>query len=207
MCSAVVIVGLAVVIALQIAIHVRLANMPARVAAHVRLEILNRARADTDALKESTAKRVGEIVKSLNQHHDRAQRYQFDLSENYRNEIAALQARAREREAHANIFADLVATLREITRELRELRDDDDQRQTREAIPPAETSAAPRVPDRRPPPVPRTAPPATPEAEGDPDARKTVESPPPTTADDEPEEERTTVAPRSPAASRAGVLR
>lgn len=188
MCSAVVLMGLALVVALQIAIHRRIANTPAWVAEHVRLEILNRARADVDALKESTAKSVVEIVNSLKQHHDRAQRYQFELHETYRTEIASLQARAHQREAHANILADLVGALREITNDLRDLRGDEDQRKT-------------TVPERRPPPHPRAAVPPPPPADDqeDGDARKTVESPPPAADDDEPEEELTRVAPRSPA--------
>jgi len=203
MCSAAVVVGLAL-LALQVAIHLRLARIPARAASHIRLEVLNRARAEADALKEGTAKSVGEIVKSLNQHHDRTQRYQFDLAENYRNEIAALEARARSREAQTIIFADIVALLREVTDDLRVLRDDEDQRETVDALPRADVSAALRVPERRPPPVPRAAvppPPPPDEAEpiADPDARRTVVSPPPAADDDEPEEELTMVAARSPA--------
>jgi len=204
MCSAAVVVGLALVLALQVAIHLRLARIPARAASHIRREVRSRARAEADALKEGTAKSVGEIVKSLNQHHDRTQRYQFDLAENYRNEIAALQAHARERAAQANVLADIVTMLCEITDDLRAPRDEEDQRETVEALPRAETSAVLRVPERRPPPVPRAAlppPPPADEAEpiADPDARQTVVSPPPAADDDEPEEELTTVAARSPA--------
>jgi hypothetical protein len=155
-CS-VLVVGLAVVLALQIAVHLRLAGIPSRAGEHFPFELRRRARADADAVEERAAKSVGEIVKSLHQHHDRIQRYQFELHESYRAERAALKARALEREAQANTFVDLVTVLRTVTSELVALRGDDAQRETREALQRADAGAPLRVPERRPPPVPRAA--------------------------------------------------
>jgi hypothetical protein len=202
MCSALVIIGLALVLALQVAIHLRLVNIPARAAEHVRSEVLKRTRAEADAVKERAAKSVGDIVNSLNKHHERIQRYQDDLAETYCAEIATLQGRAREREARVMSFADLVSALREVTSELCALRDDL-----------RKTSVPLRVPERRPPMLPRAAiPPLPPLADeelsaADPDARQTVESPPPPScappppvADDDEADEELTVMVERPAA-------
>jgi Skp family chaperone for outer membrane proteins len=145
--------SLALVLALQIAILRRLDDIPAHAVERIRSQVQSRTRAEADALKEETAKRVADITKKLDQLHKRIQRDRDELAVRYCAEIATLQGRAREREARVPTFTDLVRELREVTSELskvtselRALRDDEEQRKTMETTPPVDGSTpAPRA--------------------------------------------------------------
>jgi hypothetical protein len=198
----IIVVSLAVVLALQVAIFRRLDDIPAHVVERISSHVRIGTRAQADALKEETAKRVADITKDLGQLHKRIQRDRDELAERYCAEIATLQGRAREREARVPTFTDLVRELRETTSEqskimgeLRALRDDEEQRKTMEATPPVDECT----------PVPRAEilPPAPP-AGGEPgaadfDTRLTVEILPSSTAldgDNEDDDDQTVVTAR-----------
>ena len=63
--SALIVVGLALVLALQVAIHLRIAAIPDRASERFKREIEARARADVEAFERATAKRVGEVLSGL----------------------------------------------------------------------------------------------------------------------------------------------
>jgi Skp family chaperone for outer membrane proteins len=198
--------GLALVLALQITILWRLDDIPARAVERIRSQVQNRTRAEADALKEETAKRVADITKKLDQLHKRIQRDRDELAERYCAEIATLQGRAREREARIPTFADLVRELREVTSELskvtselRALRDAQEQRKTTEAAPPVDESAPVPRAEILPPPLPDELEPSA----ADFDTRPTIEIQPSSTGqdgDDESEDELTVVVERPPVA-------
>ena len=70
--SAAILVGLAVVLSLQILLHLHISGLGARIAGRLKREIDAQARADAEALKEASAKRVGQIVRSLEAHKNQA---------------------------------------------------------------------------------------------------------------------------------------
>jgi hypothetical protein len=165
--SALVIVGLALVLALQVAIHLRIAGIPARVAT-LRLVTEGRAaRPGDDAFQEVLARRLNLIVRGIQGYHDQ-------IAEDFRVQVAAGEQRARLAEGQrtdvAAVASELRALAREmsaITAELRALQGDF----AALVCDAAEAHGAP--------PMAAPAPGATPTPPEDPDERKTAEMPPP----------------------------
>jgi hypothetical protein len=164
--SAPVIVGLALVLALQIAIHLRIAGIPARVAM-LKLVAEGRARPENDALQEVLARRLNLIVRGIQGYHDQ-------IAEDFRIQVAAGEQRVRLADGQRADVAAVATELRAlawemsaITAELRALQGDFAELVC--AV--AEAQAARRV-----------AAPVTPKAAStpeDPDERKTLDMPPP----------------------------
>jgi hypothetical protein len=107
--TAVVLVGLAVLVALQTAIHIRIAGMPTRTAARLRSDAKAQARASADveanALQTAIAKRVGVLVGELAHFHEYA-------SEDYQARVAAAAQRARVAEVRNTDASKVVTGLR-----------------------------------------------------------------------------------------------
>jgi hypothetical protein len=164
--SALVIVGLALVLAVQIAIHLRIAGIPARVAT-LRLVAEGRARPESDAFQEVLARRLNLIVRGIQGYHDQ-------IAEDFRVQIAAGEQRARLAEGQRTDVAAAASELRALAREmssiaaeLRALQGDFAELVCAAAeargAPPAAAQVTPKV-----------AP-----APEDPDERKTIDMPPP----------------------------
>ena len=159
MLSAAILVGLAVVLSLQILLHLHLSGLGARIAVRLKREIDAQARADAEA----SAKRVGQIVRSLEAHKNQA----VDASRLLHTSSAAMRTSVSEQKALAVTFADLLAELREHAALLRvhAAETAEDERRTIELFEAereettkvfAEDPRPPRlrVPELRPPPVP-----------------------------------------------------
>ncbi len=128
MSNAVIILGLVVVLAVQIATHIRVARIPARAAARVKAEAEASVRAQMSAIEDATRSRVEVLVTELRRFHDA-------LAEEYRAQVGTAQSRARVAEArstegakvmtglraHANEVAALVGELHTIAGDLAEL--------------------------------------------------------------------------------------
>ena len=162
--SAAILVGLAVVLSLQILLHLHLSGLGARIAGRLKREIDAQGRADAEALKEASAKRVGQIVRSLEAHKNQA----VDASRLLHTTSASMRTSVSEQKALAVTFADLLAELREHAALLRVHAAEiaEDERRTVEIFEAereeatkvfAEDPRPPRlrVPELRPPPVPR----------------------------------------------------
>ncbi len=171
--SAAILVGLAVVLSLQILLHLHISGLGARIAGRLKREIDAQARTDAEALKEASAKRVGQIVRSLEAHKNQA----VDASRLLHTTSASMRTSVSEQKALAVTFADLLAELREHAALLRVHAAEiaEDERRTVEFLPgsvqggeaEAEREEATkvftedprpprlRVPELRPPPVPR----------------------------------------------------
>ena len=162
--SAAILVGLAVVLSLQILLHLHLSGLGARMAGRLKREIDAQGRADAEALKEASAKRVGQIVRSLEAHKNQA----VDASRLLHTTSASMRTSVSEQKALAVTFADLLAELREHAALLRVHAAEiaEDERRTVEIFEAereeatkvfAEDPRPPRlrVPELRPPPVPR----------------------------------------------------
>ena len=167
--SAAILVGLAVVLSLQILLHLHISGLGARIAGRLKREIDAQGRADAEALKEASAKRVGQIVRSLEAHKNQA----VDASRLLHTSSASMRTSVSELKALAVTFADLLAELREHAALLRVHAAEiaEDERRTFELLPGSvqggeaeeatkvfmEDPRPPRlrVPELRPPPVPR----------------------------------------------------
>ena len=162
--SAAILVGLAVVLSLQILLHLHISGLGARIAVRLKREIDAQARADAEALKEASAKRVGQIVRSLEAHKNQA----VDASRLLHTSSASMRTSVSELKALAVTFADLLIELREHAALLRVHAAEiaEDERRTVEIFEAereeatkvfAEDPRPPRlrVPELRPPPVPR----------------------------------------------------
>jgi hypothetical protein len=167
--SALVIVGLALVLALQIAIHLRLAGIPARIAT-LKLVTEDRARPDADAFQEALARKLNLILRGIQGYHDQ-------IAEDFRAQVAAGEQRVRLAERQRADAVGVASELRTLAREmagivaeLRGLQGD-----FAELVCAAAEARSP---------LPQAAPPAPKEevataVPDDPDERKTVEMPPP----------------------------
>ncbi len=165
--SAAILVGLAVVLSLQILLHLHISGLGARIAGRLKREIDAQARTDAEALKEASAKRVGQIVRSLEAHKNQA----VDASRLLHTTSASMRTSVSEQKALAVTFADLLAELREHAALLRVHAAEiaEDERRTVEFLPGSVQEAEEatkvftedprpprlRVPELRPPPVPR----------------------------------------------------
>ena len=165
--SAAILVGLAVVLSLQILLHLHISGLGARIAGRLKREIDAQGRADAEALKEASAKRVGQIVRSLEAHKNQA----VDASRLLHTTSASMRTSVSEQKALAVTFADLLAELREHAALLRVHAAEiaEDERRTVEFLPGSVQEAEEatkvftedprpprlRVPELRPPPVPR----------------------------------------------------
>ncbi len=167
--NALVVVGLALVLALQIAIHLRLAGIPARIAT-LKAVTEDRARPEADAFQEALARRLNLILRGIQGYHDQ-------IAEDFRAQVAAGEQRARlaerQRADTVGVASDLRTLARDmagIAAELRALQGD-----FAELVCAAAEARSP---------LPQAAPPASkeaaaPAAADDPDERKTIEMPPP----------------------------
>jgi hypothetical protein len=108
--SAVVIVGLALVLAMQIAIHLRIAGIPRRVAT-LKLVTEGRARPETDAFQEALARRLNLIVRGIQGYHDQ-------IAEDFRVQVAAGEQRVRLAEGQRADVTGIVSELRALAREM-----------------------------------------------------------------------------------------
>ena len=162
--SAAILVGLAVVLSLQILLHLHISGLGARIAVRLKREIDAQARADAEALKEASAKRVGQIVRSLEAHKNQA----VDASRLLHTSSASMRTSVSELKALAVTFADLLIELREHAALLRVHAAEiaEDERRTVEIFEAEHEEATKvftedprpprlRVPELRPPPVPR----------------------------------------------------
>ena len=162
--SAAILVGLAVVLSLQILLHLHISGLGARIAVRLKREIDAQARADAEALKEASAKRVGLIVRSLEAHKNQA----VDASRLLHTSSASMRTSVSELKALAVTFADLLIELREHAALLRVHAAEiaEDERRTVEIFEAEHEEATKvftedprpprlRVPELRPPPVPR----------------------------------------------------
>ena len=162
--SAAILVGLAVVLCLQILLHLHLSGLGARIAGRLKREIDAQARTDAEALKEASAKRVGQIVRSLEAHKNQA----VDASRLLHTSSASMRTSVSEQKALSVTFADLLAELREHAALLRVHAAEiaEDERRTVEIFEAEREEATKvftedprpprlRVPELRPPPVPR----------------------------------------------------
>ena len=110
MTSALVVVGLALVLAVQIAIHLRIAGIPARVAA-LRRVAEGRERPEADAFQEALARRLNLIVRGIQGYHDQ-------IAEDFRAQVAAGEQRARIAEGQRGDAAGVASELRALGREM-----------------------------------------------------------------------------------------
>jgi hypothetical protein len=165
--SAIVVVGLALVLAVQVAIHLRIAGIPARIAA-MKQVAEGRGRPEADAFQEALARRLNLIVRGIQGYHDQ-------IAEDFRAQVAAGEQRARLAEAKRGDAAGVAPELRALARdmaaiasELRALQGDFAELVCNAA----EAKAAP----------PSAVEPTSKEAPApeDPDERKTIEMAPPT---------------------------
>jgi hypothetical protein len=187
--SALVIVGLVVVLALQIAIHVRIAKMPARLAS-VKVVTERRERPADDAFQEALARRLNLIVRGVQGYHDQ-------IADEWRIQVAASEQRLRLAEEGREDAVAVAAQLRALVRDMATTAGD--LRAREEALAKLVSMAAtagdvralaeamtvlaqqlrarhPTAPAPPPDPAPAEKPAAAPE---DPDDRKTMEMPPP----------------------------
>ncbi len=104
--------GLAVALALLVAVHYRLGDLPADVWSLARRERAEDAPRAIDAMKEAVAAKAGAAVLAL-------QRYEDNLAASFRAQVADAEMRARMSEMRA---ADSVTALQAATALVRELR-------------------------------------------------------------------------------------
>jgi hypothetical protein len=113
--SPVVVVGLAMVLALQIAIHLRIADIPRRLAMAKRLSEADAARstrAGSDVLQEALARRLNLLVRGIEDYHNQ-------IAEDFRVQIAAGEQRARLAEGKREDAAGVATELRALVREMK----------------------------------------------------------------------------------------
>ena len=108
--SAIVVVGLALVLAVQIAIHLRIAGIPARIAA-MKQVAEGRARPEADAFQEALARRLNLIVRGIQGYHDQ-------IAEDFRAQVAAGEQRARLAEAKRGDATSVAPELRALARDM-----------------------------------------------------------------------------------------
>jgi hypothetical protein len=131
-----VLVGLALVLVLQVALHLRLGAVPARAAAHLERAAEERASREANALQEAARKRVELIVALLKS-------YQEQAAEDWRAQFAASQQRAKLAEERVIAAAGIVSELRELAGDLRCLLAEQPARGAVEAAAPAASEADP----------------------------------------------------------------
>jgi hypothetical protein len=112
--NATIIVGLALVLALQVAIHLRIAGIPRRVATLKSVTTEKGSRAESDAFQEGLARRLNLIVRGIQGYHDQ-------IAEDFRLQVAAAEQRAKLAEARRAGDAAVTADLRTVTREMADI--------------------------------------------------------------------------------------
>jgi hypothetical protein len=108
--SALVVVGLALVLVVQIAIHLRIAGIPARVAM-LKRAAEERTRPADDAFQEALARRLNLIVRGVQGYHDQ-------IAEDFRIQVAAGEQRARLAEGKRDDATGVATELRALAREM-----------------------------------------------------------------------------------------
>jgi hypothetical protein len=110
-------VGLALALALLVAVHRRLDGLPLRIWSIAKKERAQDESAAVTALQEATAARVGPIVTSIRAHEEQ-------IAAIFRTQVAEAQMRARIAERQSSDAGVALRAASELVREARALRDD-----------------------------------------------------------------------------------